>query len=157
ALMRVHVGPDGNDFGDYDAVFLINLTGTDLLNPFLGVVENGSDDGFAQALAMGGYANDPLFGGSGPQFLGALSGFGVYETLVPVHGTVFNFGYGDTKITDVPLEAGQFSYISGKTGDLPDAIPEPATWLMLGTGATLLGGWRRRARKKAGGADNGDA
>jgi len=130
-LGRTDTGPFGYDFIGYDSVFLLNLTGEDLLDPMLGVVENGEDDSFLQALLQGGYANDPQFDGGGAFTLGALPGFGVYQILVPEDGTIFNFGSNGTVTSDIELEKNQVvslgSDIVVDAGDPPPTalIPEP--------------------------------
>jgi hypothetical protein len=89
ALVHTHIGPGDydTDFLGYDAYFFVNLSGQAVTNPLLGFV---ADDYFTP-LAQQGQANNPLFGGTGPQTLGQLAADQVFETLAPIKGTsVFN-------------------------------------------------------------------
>ena len=152
ALMRVDLGPAGYDFDftGFDAVFLLNLTDAALLDPMLGIVENGSDPTFLRRLLAGGFANDELFGGEGPVELDFLEAFGVYMTLVPDFGTLFNFGFEGEVFSDVPLELNQFVFIDATPGDLPDpvAIAEPSGLAALATGLAGLLLFVRRPRRQ---------
>ncbi len=144
-LYRTHLGPAGYnfDFTGYDAVFLLNLTSDPLLDPELGVVENGTDESYLQALLSGGFADDPLFGGDGPTDLGPLGGFDVYEILVPELGTDVNFSV-DGLFSSGPLEDGEVLSL-GANGE--STVPEPGTLAAFATGLFGLLGLRRvRAR-----------
>ena len=92
ALARFDLGPTGysDDYIGFDMLLFINLLPTGLLNPMIGVDPLGQDAGFLESLRVGGVANDPLFGGSGPQVLASLGGLGVYGTLISQNGTIFN-------------------------------------------------------------------
>jgi hypothetical protein len=147
ALYRVHVGPTGyaEDFTGYDALFFLNLTGEALVNPLLGIVESGTDSTFLEPLLAGGFATDPLFGGNGAADLGMLAGYGVYETLIPAGGTLFNFGADAAADRGQRLENGQFAFLTGApTG--PAAVPEPGTIALLLTGVAGLAGMRQLQR-----------
>jgi hypothetical protein len=142
ALYRVAIGPTGYDesFTGYDTLLLINLTGQQLTNPFLGVVAGGADSAFSQQLLDGGYATDPLFGGLGPTFLDALGAYGVYETLVPAgEDDFFNFGAGGlVPEAGVQLADGQFAFA------ISTPEPEALTVFLVGLAGTLAA--RRRGR-----------
>jgi hypothetical protein len=151
ALYRVHLGPAGydNDFTGFDAVFLLNLTDSPILDPTLGVVENGTDDSFFQQLLQGGFLTNPLFGGEGPTELASLPGFGVYEILVPDFGTDFNFGGDGTTTTDIPLEDNQVIVLgSADILDVPpppspNSVPEPGSLTVLAGALVGFFGLRR--------------
>ncbi|MCP4589928.1 MAG: hypothetical protein GY842_04230 [bacterium] len=87
ALVILDSSPDFYDFPGFDQVFVVNLTSAGLNSPVLGV----GGPGFTQALLTGGYANDPLFGGS-PVVLDPIPADGIYTTLVPEGSTDFTFG-----------------------------------------------------------------
>jgi hypothetical protein len=156
ALMRVDLGPAGYDFDfeGFDAILLINLTSEDLLDPMLGIVENGSDPTFLLRLLAGGFANDELFGGEGPIELALLEAYGVYMTLVPDWGTSFNFGFEGKVVSDVELALNRFVFFDTTGGEMPDtdpvAVAEPRSLAVLATG---LGGLfvfvRRRRRERS--------
>lgn len=101
-------------------------------------------------LLAGGFANDELFGGEGPVELDLLEAFGVYMTLVPAFGTLFNFGFEGQVFSDVPLELNQFVFIDAAPGDLPDpvAVAEPGSLALLTTGFTGLLVFMRGPRRK---------
>src|SRR5262249_51936479 len=126
----------------------------------LGIVENGVDDSFLRSLLVGGWANDPLLGGRGPQSLDSFPGYGGYATLVPIHGTSFNFGDGDQVTTGASLETDQFFYLGGNgplafsfvaPDDTPSPTPAPGALFLVVAGlvAGASRGWsvtRRQSR-----------
>ncbi|MFI4893594.1 MAG: GC-type dockerin domain-anchored protein [Phycisphaerales bacterium JB058] len=104
-------GP-GVDFAGFDLLLVFNISSVDI-----GVTELGLD-GAASQLLVGGYANNPRFGGAGPQSLGSLLSQEVYATLIPEVGT-FEMGLSyrepldpDT-VTEASLDEGDFAGFSG--------------------------------------------
>ncbi|MGE0757009.1 MAG: matrixin family metalloprotease, partial [Pirellulaceae bacterium] len=89
-LARFDTGIAGlnTSFTGYDLVLFADLTGSGIREPKLGV------GGGLVPLRRGGFANDPLFGGSGDQTLSELGSYQVYATLVPENSTLFRFGGG---------------------------------------------------------------
>jgi len=143
ALHKMDVGPASYDidFAEFDMLLFINLTDDALMNPLLGV-DPGDDPTFLISLLQGGWANDPLFGGSGDLALASLPGKGVYATLVAEGNTAYNVGAGNLTSSS-GLGQGGASYLT-PTG----AAPEPATWALLGAGAFGLGALRRRRTQR---------
>ena len=83
ALLKIHVGgtPVDTDFPGYDYLLFINLENSTVLAPSMGV------GGTIAPLQVEGFANDPLFGGAGPQTLASLGAYQVFTTLVPTAST----------------------------------------------------------------------
>ncbi len=124
ALVRVDLGPAGysGDYVGYDMLLLVNLSGTALENPRLGV------DGVLQPVLQGGWARDPLYGGAGDVALTSLGAYQIYATLVPSSRTEFAFGAsradvnnGLIQVEKVKLSNGQASYL------LPDVLANSVT------------------------------
>src|SRR5204863_1702760 len=92
AVVLLDVGPTGyaDNYTGYDMLLYINLLGAPLSNPKLGA---GATD-FSKPLLVGGYANDPAFGGAGAQTLTQIGGSAVYATLVPTGTTNFQASFG---------------------------------------------------------------
>jgi hypothetical protein len=150
AIYRVQLGPTGynEDFTGYDAVFLLNLTGTTLSDPALGIVEGAPDDAFLEALLSGGFATNPLFDGSGPTDLGMLASDGVYETLIPAGDAMFNFSADGVTDIGQNLDDGQFAYL-----DAPQrgtTVPEPSSLLVLLVASAGIAGVRVGRLRRSG-------
>jgi hypothetical protein len=88
ALVRVHQGPApyDTDFTGYDHLFFLNLSGTTLSSPQLGV---GAFDYFAP-LYQGGQDTNPIFQGKGRRPLTQWPADAVYATTIPAHPGLFN-------------------------------------------------------------------
>lgn len=138
------IGFTGLDYTGYDVVAFVNLLDQPLLNP----VFWASGTATAFSLLTGGWANDPLFGGSGDTLLSALSPYAIYLTLVPEYPNNF------TGIrAEFDLDGEHYGDAWGGTGEkvlaigqriIPVAqVPEPGTLglLLLGLGAIPV--WRR--------------
>jgi hypothetical protein len=151
ALIRVQTGPGVFDLGftGFDNLLFVNLTGSALSLPELGISETGPDGGFLESLMTGGFATDPLFGGDGPVDLGSLAGFDVWDTLIPDSGTLFNFAGDGYSLTSVSLEDGDAAFLVPTRGG-PGTVPEPATLGLVLAGLLGLGVVRSR-RMGAGG------
>jgi hypothetical protein len=112
-------------YNGYDLLLLVNLGATPLASPGLGVSSGIS----TTALLTGGYANDPDFGGAGPQPLAQLGVGQVYATLVPVGTTsvTASFVSGSRNFTAqlAGLAAGKPVYISSHRS--LTSIPENST------------------------------
>ena len=124
ALVRVDLGPAGysEDYVGYDMLLLVNLSGTSLDNPRLGV------DGVLQPLLQGGWQRDPVYGGSGDTAIASLGAYQIYATLVPSSRTEFAFGgsrattnSGVLQVEKVKLSNGQASYL------VPDVLADSTT------------------------------
>lgn len=88
ALMRLDIGPLGYDFDftGFDMLLMLSMSDQPLYDPMLGIDPLESDPAFTVDLLQGGWAANPLFGGTGPSPLGSLGPFGIYATLVPEGG-----------------------------------------------------------------------
>jgi hypothetical protein len=88
AVVLEPVGPTGysDSYSGYDLLLYLNLSGQSLDSPLLGV--SGTSP-----LVQQGVANDPTFGGSGPQVLGQFGAYDVYGTLVPANTTSVSAGF----------------------------------------------------------------
>ncbi|MBX9639876.1 MAG: hypothetical protein K2X97_09155, partial [Mycobacteriaceae bacterium] len=97
-VARIDVGPAdwGADFDGFDLVLFANLSTSPLDNAQLGVGDR------LISLVKGGWANDPLYGGSGDQTLSQLGVGQVYAMLVPEDATEFQ--------------------MAGAVGDSPQAV-----------------------------------
>jgi hypothetical protein len=145
ALIRVQTGPGVFDLGftGFDNLLFVNLTGSALSVPELGISETGPDGCLLNPLMTGGFATDPLFGGDGPADLGSLAGFDVWDTLIPDSGTLFNFAGDGYSLTNVALEDGDAAYLVPTQGG-PSTVPEPTTLGLVLAGLLGLGVIRRR-------------
>ena len=139
ALVRLSTSNGfGETFPGFDALFYINLTDAPLALPQFGA----GAPSHLQLLLEGGFANDPLFGGSGPLQLGSLGGFDVYGTLIP----------NDTMYFALAAEVGG-AYFSNAIGSLGNgqalylATPIPASLPLLIS--ALAGVAMIRRRRKA--------
>jgi hypothetical protein len=148
ALLRLDIGPAGfaDDFTGFDMLLILNLLGSPLANPMLGIDPAGQNSLFTVGLLQGGFMHDPLFGGGGPVGLGSLGALDVYATLIPDSGTRFNgafdsFGQHITGSVDGLQDGGAFFFIR--------PIPEPSTILLFGSGLAAMGvaAWRRNRRQ----------
>ena len=117
AIFRTGSGIDGDALVNHDHVFLINLTDDSLSGLSLGIASDGNSD-FSIPLLIGGFANNPLFGGSGAVEFDALFGGGVYTTSVPSDDTFrFNLGAEGFSLSEV-LSDGDFAFLeAGLLGD----------------------------------------
>jgi len=125
-------------------LLFLNLTGHGLTAPVLGIDPNGIDTTLLVQLLTGGWATNPLFGGSGPDALSMLDGFDVWATLIPENGTIFNAtvaGAGVQGLSGLDLTNGQFAFI---TQVAPPGVPEPGTLLLIGIASLWLMAARRR-------------
>lgn len=129
----------GGEYLGHDVYALINLTDEPITNPMLKLSALSE----LQPLLIGGWMNDPNFGGSGPQALTELDAYAIYLALIPEE----YIGEGAVHIewrgeqwggywTD--LQAGSnVAYALG-------IIPEPSTGvIVMALGAAML---RRRRR-----------
>lgn len=132
ALLRRLVGPPGADdpYLGFSMLFYINVSGSDLNLPILGVNQTGHQ----HQLRLGGYTRRVEFGAPGIANLDALGAGEIYATVIPNLASNYHFGYldGSTTITrsvtvlnfDQPVylqsfsliyEAGPNGYIDGAT------------------------------------------
>ena len=126
----------GHDYVGFDILVLINMLNDPLLDPMLGVDPAGTDEDFVQELLIGGWENDPLFGGSGPQVMSQLDSFGVFATLIPENGTIFNLSLNGRLRSGITLDVGDIAYIS--------SVPVPAAIWLFGTALIGLIGFSKR-------------
>ena len=140
AIMRFDLGPVGHadDFTGFDLLVLLNLTDDALAAPMLGVDPADADPGFLLPLLQGGYETNPLFGGVGPGVLAELPALGVYGTLVPHSGTLFNVSVGGADPLSISLANGEFTHV----------VPAPATLPLLTFGMRGLVWMRRRNQQR---------
>ena len=119
AVLRLDRGPGayGDDYVGYDVVVYLSLDAT-LDAPRLGIDLDGVDTGFEAPLRMGGFANDPDFGGAGPVAIATLGPDQVYATLVPEFVTPYvnagAVGAGGAG----PLAVGDVVYVPEPRGGL---------------------------------------
>ncbi|MCA9050053.1 MAG: leucine-rich repeat domain-containing protein, partial [Planctomycetaceae bacterium] len=104
------------DYAGFDVLLYANLSGSDLLNPQLGV------DNVLTPLQLGGYLHDPTFvPGAADVTLTTLAGGRVYATLVPEGAADFQFSFtdaaGNLQVTQVTLADGDVAFL---TADFPD-------------------------------------
>jgi hypothetical protein len=119
ALVRMSVGPEGDQYLNHDLLFMINLTDGSLSNPRLGIGSASFD--YTSPLLQRGFARNPSFGGSGPEVLSSLPSAGVYVTLVAdsdFASKVVNASIGGNALNGIVFtEAGAAAYILGTPGD----------------------------------------
>lgn len=146
ALMRLDMGPTSYafDFTGFDMLLMLNLSDQTLYDPMLGVDPLESDPIFRVDLLQGGYAANPLFGGTGPSSLDSLDAFDVYATLIPETGTLFNGSVRGVTPISTHLSDGEFAFLTGS----PPAIPEPATLTLSAWGLAALAITRRWRKKE---------
>ncbi len=134
--MRVqNIETDGftQDYSGYDMLIFANLSSQTIANPMLGVggalsptgswtVSSTSSSnpiygvgGVLNPLLIGGYANNPIFGGSGPQKLADLAAGEIYVMLVPHTAESFNAAGtaadGQKMVITADLEDQQLTYM----------------------------------------------
>lgn len=124
APYRMDTVPDGLldasglDFTGFDALFLLSLSRSILARPAIGIV----DPDILRRLQVGGYLNDPDFGGSGPATVNNFFSGSVWMTLIPEGVHSFSLRAG---------KDGQFA--TATTNSLMDGgrvyleVPEPTT------------------------------
>ncbi len=109
AVVRMPIGPAGydDDYLGYDMLVFLSL-GPVLASPGLGVNLDGLEPLTSAGLLVGGFANDPAFGGSGPQPLDEIAPYQAYATLIPEATTPFvqataigSTGAGSLGVNDV--------------------------------------------------------
>jgi hypothetical protein len=83
-LVRLHSVSASEEYLNQDLIALVNLSNHALAEPALGIGPDGST--FTASLRQQGFANNPAFGGSGPQTLHSLPVDGVFVTLMPSFG-----------------------------------------------------------------------
>jgi len=148
ALLRLDVGSASysDNYTGFDMLMFINLTSSGLINPMLGIDPSNTDTTFLTPLLTGGWATNPLFGGSGGfSALTLLDGFDIWATLIPDSGTIFNAsldGAGIQGLSGQYLANSQFAFISLNQ---PPSVPEPGTFLLIVIAAFSLI-WARRRR-----------
>ncbi len=86
-----------------------------------------------QNLLLGGFSNDPTFGGGGPEVLRALTPFEVYATTIPLGTMNFN---AEFLVDGVPVTVSAASLVPGVP--LFIAAPPPAAPALRGFGLLLL-------------------
>jgi hypothetical protein len=113
AILRRHLGPTGyaDDYVGFDMLLLINLSNAPVSNPRLGIDLSGSS-GFMTNLVMGGYNNDPEFGGPGYQLLSQLAAGQVYATLIPEGTASVNVAANGRVMFGASLTNGSVSYLT---------------------------------------------
>ena len=83
AIVLANELPGVGGFFAQDALLLVNLTDTPLAAPELGVGASGATSPAAAPLQTRGFAENPAFGGDGPDPLLSLAPSAVFATLVP--------------------------------------------------------------------------
>ncbi len=86
AVVRLDGGPAGfaDDYAGFDMMLVVNLSDIALAAPELGIAPGDPSSEDDSPLLTGGFATDPVFGGTGgPQTLAALPAYGVWATLIP--------------------------------------------------------------------------
>jgi hypothetical protein len=154
ALVRIHTVAAGNynsqagvalNFTGYDFLVALNLSTGAISNPMLGV-----DGATVLALQQLGYTRDTTVGGTGATATGLLPNQ-AWATLIPTGNAGFatitaDFGSGPQTATTLlgPLTLGTNS-TSNQVLYL--AVPEPSTFVLIGSGALFaLTALRRRRR-----------
>ncbi|WP_298039578.1 tandem-95 repeat protein [uncultured Desulfuromonas sp.] len=120
AVVITDVGPTGyeSSYPDHDYLFIVNLTDSALSNVSFGVGLNGSEP-VENGLLIGGYANDPLFGGSADIGKANLSAGEVYVTLVPAGPVKLKVQYaeeGAASVSGMSADATAYLFASPNAG-----------------------------------------
>lgn len=133
------IGSYNTDFTGYDLLLLVNSSQYDALNPKLGY----GAAGYSSPLLVGGWENDPAFGGSGATPIALLPAGGVYATLVPEGTTDFTVSFdglnGSVTNSRTSLAAGESMFTP---------VPEPTFVGMFGVTAAALGMFGRRRNRQ---------
>jgi hypothetical protein len=111
--MNDGLSPGVNDgLAGFDLLSIVNLRDQSLTNPQLGVDLSGSDHSYLVDLIVGGYQNDPLFGGTGPKGITSLPAFGVYTISVPeAANSIINVKTQEAEMHGVQLSLGAVIYV----------------------------------------------
>jgi hypothetical protein len=121
-------------FGE-NGIVLFSALGRSVRDPFLAFLAQNS----LQPLAIGGWENDPVFGGNGPRLLDTLCATCVFAAVA-----------GTDALQDIQASGngivGRRTLALGETFYLQSAVPEPAGWAMLIIGFGLTGAVLRRGR-----------
>lgn len=117
AVLRLDTGPTNysDSYEGFDMVLLINLSNAPVANPWLGIDESGTSSVFMTNLLVGGYSNDPQFGGGGYQPVSQLGAGEVYVTLVPDGTASFNVVANGRILSGVSLTNGSVAYLTSDT------------------------------------------
>jgi len=118
-LLLMDSGPAslGRNWDGYDMLLVLNLTGTPIDAPRLGV----GQEGHLEPLKIGGWTRDPRFGGGGHAELPRLAAHAVYATLVPAGTTDFNLAATNSPTLHAQsLAAGQTAYLLSRELSITD-------------------------------------
>ena len=151
AIMRVDLGPAvyADDYNGFDMLLYVNLLPDMIWAPTLGFDPAGG--AFATGLTIGGWMNDPAYGGFSDAILLGLGGYSVFATLIPEVSGLVTAGGSPPLVVSLALPGGPL-VISGNqnlnNGDAfflvpysepPAAVPLPASLLLLGGVGGLAG------------------